>query len=207
MTNVTLALTPPPKCDEKPSAFFGQKWPFQEVKIFYFNHPIICQSLQSVFENFLPKIFLSEPKTANSLPFRAWNPPSQSVTFVTKKWFFLKASLTDGNYEQNCITLALRLRSRNVELRLAHPLKEQLLFPTHYRNSSILKWRPMKDLRVWPKTDLRGICEGVRDVGETWARKMKIPSSRQTMTVTDRQIDFVTPWDPDGAKNKTCQWD
>ena len=56
MTNVTLALTPtpqPPKCDEKPFAFFGQKWPFQEVKIFYINHAIICQSLQLIFENFL----------------------------------------------------------------------------------------------------------------------------------------------------------
>ena len=71
VTNVTLALTPPPKCDEKPSAFFGQKWPFQEVKIFYFNHAIICQSLQSIFENFLPKILLSQPETANSPPFRA----------------------------------------------------------------------------------------------------------------------------------------
>ena len=39
-----------PKFDEKASDFFGQKWPFQEVKFFYFNHAIICQSPQSVFE-------------------------------------------------------------------------------------------------------------------------------------------------------------
>ena len=74
MTNVTLALTPPPpppKCDEKPSAFFGQKWPFQGVKIFFFNHAIICQPLQSVFENFLAKITLTEPLTGDSGPVRA----------------------------------------------------------------------------------------------------------------------------------------
>ena len=35
-----MALTPPPKCDEKPSTFFWSKWPFQEVKIFYLNHAI-----------------------------------------------------------------------------------------------------------------------------------------------------------------------
>ena len=62
--------TPPPKCDEKPFAFYGQKWPFQEVKIFDVNHAI-CQSLQSSFENFLTKISMSQPKTANSPPFRA----------------------------------------------------------------------------------------------------------------------------------------
>ena len=33
---------------QKPSAFFGQKWPFQEVKIFYFDHAVIFQSPHSV---------------------------------------------------------------------------------------------------------------------------------------------------------------
>ena len=28
--------------NKKPSAFFGQKWPFQGMKIFYFNHALIC---------------------------------------------------------------------------------------------------------------------------------------------------------------------
>ena len=63
----TCSEAPPPtKCDEKPSEFFGQKWPFQEVKIFDFNHAIICQSLQSIFENFLAKISWSEPLAATN---------------------------------------------------------------------------------------------------------------------------------------------
>ena len=49
---------PLPKFDEKTSDFFGQKWPFQEVKISDFNHAIICQSLQSVFENFLANLLM-----------------------------------------------------------------------------------------------------------------------------------------------------
>ena len=52
VTNVILALTPPPKCDKKPSDFFGQKWPFQEVKNFDFNHAIICQSPQPHLSHF-----------------------------------------------------------------------------------------------------------------------------------------------------------
>ena len=34
VTNVTLALTPPPKCDEKPSAFFWSKMAFSASENF-----------------------------------------------------------------------------------------------------------------------------------------------------------------------------
>ena len=42
----------------------------------------------------------------------------------------------------------------------------------------------------WPKIDLR----------RTWTRKMKIQSSIQTMTMTDKETEISTPWAPDGAK-------
>ena len=52
----------------------------------------------------------------------------------------------------------------------------------------------------WPKIDLR----------ETWARKMKIHSSRRLdklwLWQTDRQTDIATPRAPDGAKNKVWNW-
>ena len=89
----------PTCCDEKPSEFFGPTWPLQEVKNFYFNHAIICQSLQSIFENFLAKISLSQPKTANSPPFRAWPPPihlknKKNIFTSFWKWqIFIKAFL------------------------------------------------------------------------------------------------------------------
>ena len=47
---------------KKPLTFFGKKLPFQEVKIFYFNHA----TLQSVFENYFAKIPLHKPLTAET---------------------------------------------------------------------------------------------------------------------------------------------
>ena len=49
-----------------------------------------------------------------------------------------------------------------------------------------------------------------RDIRETWARMMKIESSRQTWTGQmdkwmNEQTDIVTPWAPDGAK-KDLSW-